>query len=196
MENNMVMSITEHQHISEMHDTLRRKLMESQRKEVTRIDSVRGAVLGSVVSENYDRAKEDLETYVEMKTAYPGFQERCERYVQHCVELIQAIKTKRNFPGLATLSLAKQQEIHAKVIEHFEELKRNLRQIEKVEREHKLADVRSTVWVLRMICQVAAAIVVVAFLKDLNSGMFSSAITVTDAFVDDASTWVVELISF
>jgi hypothetical protein len=177
-----------------MHESLRRKLQEAHRRDMGgRIGSVRASVLGLVVAESYDQAREHLGAYIEHKEAYPGFQQRAERYKQHCCELIQAIQTKRNFPGLASLSLAKQQEIHEKVLQHFEELKQNLKQIEKVEREHKVNDLRSTVWVLRAVCQVVAGLLVVTFIMDLQTGLFSSFFQVLNAALDDASTWVVNL---
>ncbi len=192
-----VVSLTEHHHLSEMHANLSRKLKEAQRKDSgDRMDSVRAAVMGAVVNENYDLAKDDLRAYVEFKTEYPDFQLRAERYVDHCCDLIQAIQVKRNFPGLASLSLAKQQEIHEKVLEHFEELKQNLKQIEKVEREQKINDMRSTVWVLRTICQATVGIALTGVFIDLKTGLFSSFFVVSNALIDDASSWIVNLIHF
>ena len=192
-----VVSLTEHHHLSEMHENLRRKLQEAHRKDIgERMNSVRTAVMGAVVGENYDEAKQELKSYVDYKSSYPLFQERASRYVDHCCDLIQAIQIKRTFPGLASLSLAKQQEIHEKVLEHFEELKQNLKQIEKVEREHKVNDMRTTVWVVRAACQVTVGIVFAAFLIDLQSGLFSSVFQVTNVAVDDISTWLVNLINF
>ncbi|NJL24682.1 MAG: hypothetical protein HC902_05615 [Calothrix sp. SM1_5_4] len=97
--------------------------------------SVCSGVLALVAQENYDRAKEDLQDYIDLKGSYPAFQGRVRRYVEHCTDLIQAIQTKRDFPGWASLSLSKQQEIHEKVLEHYEELKQNLKHIEKIERD-------------------------------------------------------------
>jgi ribosome-binding protein aMBF1 (putative translation factor) len=192
-----IVSLTEHHHLSEMHESLRRKLQEAHRKDIAeRMNSLRSSVLGAVVSEDYDQAKEELKAYVDYKTNYPQFQERANRYVDHCSDLIQAIQTKRNFPGLASLSLAKQQAIHEKVLEHFEELKQNLKQIEKVEREHKVDDLRTTVWVLRAACHVTFAIFAAAFVIDMQSGLFSSFFQVTNVAVDDASTWLIKLINF
>ncbi len=195
MEGNAIsaVSLVEHNHLTEMHASLRRKLLEAHRKDQARMDSVRTSVLRAVVDENYEAAKNELKDYVEIKTNFPGFQVRADRYVDHCCELIHAIQTKRNFPGLASLSLAKQQEVHEKVLAHFEELKQNLKLIERVEREHKLTDMRSTVWVVRTATQVAAMILIVAFVIDVNAGMFTSAVKVIDSIVDDASTWVVNL---
>jgi hypothetical protein len=189
-------SVTELAHISEMQDELRKKLVESSRKDLGRMDSLRTSILQLVVNENYERAVDEMVAYVDLKTSYPNFQERVRRLVQHCSELIQAVKTKRNFPGLSALSLAKQQEIHEKVLEHFEELKQHLRQIEKVEREHKLDDVRSTVWVIRAVAQATVLIFVVALLLDIKSGRFGSLMSVTEGYLDKASEWLVNLIKF
>ena len=197
MENALsAVTIVEHNHLSEMHASLRRKLQDSQKKDQARMDSIRSTVLGSVVGENYDRARTELEDYVLSRTSFPGFQDRAQRYADHCSELIHAIKMKRNFPGLAALSLAKQQEVHEKVIQHFEELKHNLKLIERVEREHRLNDLRSTVWVVRTAAQVAVGIVAMAFMIDLRAGMFSSAITVIDVALDGTTTWFVNLFGF
>ncbi len=114
------LSVLEHTHLSEMQDNLRRKLQEAQKKDVGRGDGLRRPVLTMVVTENYDGAKDRMQAYVEDLSQYPSFQDRVERYMRHCGELIQAIQTKRNFPGLASLSLSLQQEIHEKVLEHFE----------------------------------------------------------------------------
>lgn len=193
MDSKASITIMEVAHANEMQADLRRKLQESTRNDSGgRIDSLRGTVLSQVVSESYERATEDLQAYVAHKSAYSEFQSRVERYVQHCLELIQAIETKRNFPGLASLSLSKQQELHEKVIEHFEELKQNLKHIEKVERDHKLSDIRTTVWVLRSFSYAVAAIVLTAFFLDLRSGMLSSTVSVTSELLDGVSTWVVQ----
>jgi hypothetical protein len=187
-------SILEHQHIAEMHESLRRKLQEATHTDAGRIDGLRNAILALVVGELYDRAREELQNYVALKKTFPGFQERAERYVSHGCDLIQAIQTKRSFPGLGSLSLAKQQEIHEKVLEHFDELKQNLKMIERVEREQRLTDVRSTVWVLRALCQTTAAVMVVYFLIDLQDGVFVTTFKVIDHWVNDLSTWLVNLI--
>ncbi len=189
-------TLIEHNHLAEMHASLKRRLFESQRSDQSRMNSIRRSILGSVAHENYEYAKSELIGHVAHKTSYPDFQRRAERYVQHCCELIQAIETKRNFPGLAALALAKQQEIHEKVLEHFEELKQNLRMLEKIEREYRLADMRSTVWVLRAAVQCTVAIIAVAFIQDIEAGMFTTLIKVVNSTVDGISVWAVSLIGF
>ncbi len=187
-------SLVEFEHINELQQDLTRKMTESHKRDLGRIDSLRTAIPGMVLAENYERAKEELVAYVELKTAFPHFQQRVERLVQHCCELIQAIQTKRNFPGLAALSLAKQQEIQDKVIEHFEDLKVHIKQIENVERDTKLNDVRSTVWVVRAFCQGAVGICFAMFLMDVKNGEFGNLLLVTGSLVDGFTDWLVNLI--
>ena len=74
MNNNTIYSMTEYAHINEMQEDLRRKLGESARREIGHLDSLRKAILAMVVAENYERAKEELEGYVEVKDEYPEFQ--------------------------------------------------------------------------------------------------------------------------
>lgn len=189
------LTLLEHAHMAEMQADLSRKLQESSKKDSGgRGDQISRSILSAVVSEDYDGARNQLSDYVTDKEAFPAFQERVQRYVQHCTELIQAIQTKRNFPGLASLSLSRQQEIHEKVMGHFEELKQNLKHVERIERDHKLVDVRSTVWVLQSASATAAAIFAAAFMLDLKAGTLSSLIYTVNLWLDQASTWVVSFL--
>lgn len=189
-------TVAEVAHASEMQEDLKRKLSEATKAEAARVNTIRSAVLGMVVSESYDRAKDDLHRFVEVRAAFPNFQDRVVRHVQHCGDLIEAIKTKRNFPGLATLSLSKQHELHEKVLEHFEELKQSLRYIERAERDHKLEDVRSTVWVLKAASLTVGMIVAAMAIADLRSGLFTSSFSMVETLLEEASTWVVSHIPF
>lgn len=189
------LTVLEHTHIHEMQSELNRKLQESNKKDLGgKGDHLRRSVLAMVVAEGYDNAKSRLTDYVGEKDEFPAFQERAERYVQHCSELISAIQMKRNFPGLASLSLSRQQEIHEKVMEHFEELKHNLKQIERIERDHKLVDIRSTVWVVKSFSLWVGLIVFAAFVIDLQAGVLSSLIFSMNLWASEISTWFVNLI--
>ncbi len=183
-------SVLEFSQMNEMHENLRKKLTDVQRSDLGRMDSLRSTILSLVVSENYQSAQEELVAYIDLKEAFPLFQERAQRYLQHCQELIQAIETKRNFPGLATLSMAKQQEVHEKVLSHFEDLKSHLQQIERVERESRLTDVRSTVWVVKALAGGIFSIFLCGILLDYQSGQFDTAWTVFDHGIDDFVVWI------
>jgi len=115
---------------------LKEQLKAVSERELGRYGGLRRTILGYVVGEKYDDAKVQLARYVESKSYdYPSLGSRAEKFVKHGVELIQAIQTKRNFPGMGSLSLSKQQELNERVLTHFEELKQTLKTIERAERK-------------------------------------------------------------
>ena len=177
--------------VQEIQQELTKKLVQ---KDWGRHDSIRHTVLRRVVEAEYDEAIRDLESYVQSQSKYPAFQQKCQPYLKHCVELAYAIRTKRNFTGLSTMSLSKQQEIYEKVVDHFEELKRFLKQIEKVERDVRLVDIRSTVWVLRAWWQSCLVILGVAFFMEMSTGLHKSFFLVANTLVDNATTYVFNLL--
>lgn len=185
------LSVTEHEHASEMAETLRKRLREAQRRDNGEADSLRRQVLSLTVGESYETATKVLRSYVDGRTDFSDFQMRVQRHVEHCSELIQAIQMKRNFPGFGQLALSKQQEIHERVLHHFDELRGNLKQIEKIERDHRLTDVRSTVWVLQTMSVTVLAVCITWFMLDIYSGLLSSTIRVAGTFVDNVTTMIV-----
>ena len=156
----------------------------------------KATVLRLVISGEYETAAENIQGYIASKDQYREFQIRCESYVQHTSELISAIQNKRNLPGMGVFSLSKRQELAEKVLDHFEELKQYLKQIEKVEREVKLADARSTIWVLQALWQGTLMVFVVALLLDLNFGILKSFHIVTTQALDHVSNWFLKMIGF
>lgn len=189
METN-ALTITEQTHINEMEAKLKRRLKDAQRTELSADSSFRSRVLALTVGEDYEAAKESLFSYIRRRTDFPDFQTRAEIYARHCAELIDAINTKRNFQGFGALSLTKQQDIHERVLGHFEELKSTLRRIEKLERDHRRMDSRSTIWVLRAICATALGLCVAWFMQDLYSGLLSSTIHVANVVFDDLTVMI------
>ena len=164
----------ERERTTEIQDEISQKLVQHQNKEYVRPDSLRSAVLNQVVGNSYDIAIKELYLYVDMRNEYPNFQDRVQRYLDHCKDLIHAIDTKRNFPGLGALSLSKQQELYERVLDHFEELKATLKQIESVERDVQLADVRSTVWFMKAVVNSGFFVIVVGFCLEVVNGLGAS----------------------
>ena len=156
-------------------------------------NTLRHVVLRQVTDGLYDKATNELSAYLEYRKNYPSFVYRCKRYEDHCNDLILAIKAKRGFQGQVALSISKQQELHDRVLEHFDELKNYLKQIEKVEREVKLEDMRSTVWILQTLVQCVIVIFGIAFFLDLGGGMASSFITVVNKLLNDGANWIVQI---
>ena len=79
-------------------------------------------------------------------------------------------------------------------MDHFEELKRFLKQIEKIERDVRLVDIRSTVWVLQALWQSALIILCLAFFLEMSTGLHKSFFYVANSVVDGATTYVFKLL--
>ncbi|MGE0764709.1 MAG: hypothetical protein AB7N80_15650 [Bdellovibrionales bacterium] len=168
----------------------------SQTKDLGVNDSLRHVVLHNVATANYDLARREIDRYVAEKSNYPNFQHRVDRYRSYALDLVNGIEAKRNFPGLASLPLAKQQEIYEKVMEHFEDLKANLKQIERHEKEAKLDDIRSTSWVLKALMNSLFFIVAFGFAIDMKNGLAQSFTTVLDVVLSSAVESIFRLIGW
>lgn len=150
-------------------------------------NSLRYIVLNWTLGEHYDQAIEKLKYYLESESEYPNFKARCERYVNHAVDLIYAIRAKRNFPGIGSLTRAKQQELAEKFKSHLKELKEILKKIEQIEGDLRIADARSTIYVVKSFWWAVVALLTGAFLLEFYSGIAPTAYIV----IDDLSTKVV-----
>jgi len=92
------------------------------------------------------------------------------------------------------LSISKQQEIHDRVLQHFDELRDYLKRIEMVERDARLNDFKSTTWFIRTTFHCVVAILGFAFFLDLTKGTASSLALVVNQFLSEVATWFVNLI--
>lgn len=169
-------------------DLTKRLIKSSESKE--RIDSLHRLITTYVANNQYDTAKNEMNRYFKIKKAYPTMEQRSERYREHCINLINAIESKRTFPGLATLSLAKRQELFDKVINHFEELKVYLKQIDMVDKDILIEDMRSTVWVVKAVIHSVFFIMLLAFLIDVTTGLGQSFYIVLNAALEDLTSTV------
>lgn len=160
------------------------------RRELGRADTVRYNVLVFVVEENYDRAVYELKHFLDAPSEYPTFRKRTERFINHAVDLVNAIKAKRRFPGVHSLTMAKQQEIVDRFHDHFAELQATLKRIERIEQELKLEDVRSTILVVRTFVNAAFAIAVLAFILEGARGLLTNAMLVTDDTVMSITDYI------
>lgn len=159
-------------------------------------DSLRFKVLTLVLHEAYDRAIAELREFGESESAYPKFKDKVSRYVAHCVDLVFAIKTKRNFPGMNSLTRAKQQELMEKFKEHYKELQFMLRKIEKVETDLRVEDARSTIYVIRALWIAALCLGLVWFISEIVRGMAMTSAIVFEDFLDKGTAYLFELIGW
>ena len=145
-------------------------------------DGLRNAILSLIARENYSRAMDEIDSYVESKKDFPEYRVRTGHYVAHCKELIRAIEAKRSFAGIDNMTMSKQQALFDRAMEHFEQLKNTLAKMEKLYLEVKMDDVRSTVWVLKAVVYCTFAILALGVCMELSRGVVGSA----DILIDSA----------
>jgi hypothetical protein len=166
---------------------LRQQLKAVSEKDLGRNNSLRRVILAMVVAEDYEGAKTHIQSYVSERKDFPLFQIRVQKYMKHATELVHAIQTKRNFPGLGSLALNKQQEINERVLSHFEELKQTLKRIERAERENKLSDLRGTALFVSTVAHCMIFALIVSFTVAMQTGLMYSFTVVFEALVGDVT---------
>ena len=153
-------------------------------------DGIRSIILSNVAAENYDVAMTEIKKFVDSKDDYPQFRIRSERYLSYAGDLVNAIRAKRSFPGLHYLSMSKQQDLYDRAMSHFEDLKVTLKKVEQIEKEVRLDDVRSTVWVVKAIIFCVFAVFVLGFIIEVSRGIVPSASIVADDFFGHFTNFV------
>jgi hypothetical protein len=161
-----------------------------EKKDLGRADTLRFNVLTYVVEENYERAIQELQKFLESDFEYPKFKGRVERYIHHGIDLVNAIRAKRKFPGAQMLTMAKQQELNEKFAAHFSELQSVLKRVEHIQHDVRIEDIRSTVWIVKAVIHSAIAIAVVAFLLDINNGLMQTTMLVVDDIFLEITRWI------
>ena len=157
-----------------------RKKFALSQEDLGKPDSLRRNVLHKVTYEHYPAAIELLKDYKTAHPQFPDFIDQAERYLDYAVDLVNGIKAKKSFPGIANLPMNKQEELFARAYDHFEDLKATIKRVEKAELDVRLADRRSTVWVLRAIVHSTAAIVLLGLGLEIYHGTLGTAQVVID----------------
>lgn len=140
-----------------------------------RPETLRYNILSYVSKEEYDRSIKMLKDFIDKESEYPNFRLKVERYALHSIDLIFAIRTKRNFPGLSGMTLTKQQELKVKCKEHFSELSIVLQKIERCLEELRLDDAKSTKIVVKAVWLSLLTVFLAAAFLDLSHGMLGTA---------------------
>lgn len=153
-------------------------------------ESLRYNILSYVSKEEYDRSIKMLKDFIEKESEYPNFRLKVERYALHSIDLIFAIRTKRNFPGLSGMTLTKQQELKVKSKEHFSELSMVLQKIERCLEELRLEDAKSTKIVVKAIWLSLLTVFLAGVFLEFSNGLLATTYNViNDQF--DAIVFVV-----
>lgn len=157
-------------------------------------DSLRYNILTWVLDERYDRSIQEMRDFIEKPSDYPNFKDKAERYVSHAIDLIYAIKAKRNFPGIASLTRAKQQELREKFKEHFRELQIVMKKIEKIQVDLRIEDARSTIYVIRALWISGFAIAALAFVLEVVNGLAITSSVVVSDILGRGVDWLFNLV--
>lgn len=160
------------------------------RSDLGRPDSFRYSILTWVLDEKYDRAIEHLKDFIEGPSEYPNFKPRISRYVNHSIDLIYAIKAKRSFHGINSLTRAKQQELREKFKGHFRELQETLKTVEHIQGDLRIQDARSTIYVVRALWVSLVAIVFMAFWLEFVTDLGRTAYVVLNDLVSEVIDWI------
>lgn len=158
-----------------------------------RPDSLRFAILNFALSEQYDNAIDKLRGFLAGDSEYPNFKQRAERYVNHAIDLIYAIKAKRSFPGIGSLTRAKQQELNEKFKDHLKELKEIMKKIEHIEDDLRIADARSTIYVIKSLWWALVALITAGFIFEFFGGIAPTAYIVIDDMSNKLVAWLFSL---
>lgn len=170
--------------------------LDATRDQLGRADSLRYHTLRLVLDEKYDQAIQCLKDYLQTSSPYPDFISRITRFVNHAIDLVHAIKAKRNFPGIHSLTRSKQFELREKFREHFDELQFVLSRIEKVENNLRINDVRSTLYVVRALWMATMCILFVALLMDIMGGLGLTTSLVAGDLIDKGVAGLFNLVGF
>lgn len=160
------------------------------RDDLGKADTLRYNVLTFVLEENYEKAVKELRKFLDTDFEYPNLKERVERYILHSIDLVNAVRVKRSFPGAHMLTMAKQRELNEKFINHLSELQFVLKKVEEIQRDVRLVDVRSTVFVVRAGIYSMIVLAAVGFFLDFQRGLFTTAIVVTDDLFQEFTNWL------
>ena len=162
------------------------KINDIDASDLGRPDTIRYNVLTFVINEEYDRAIKTLKEFLESDSEYPNFKVKVERYLLHSIDLIYAIRTKRNFPGISSLTRTKQQELRDKFKEHFKELRFSMKKIEDCLEELRLNDVRSTNIVIKAFWLSVVVLFVAGLSFELINGLGHSFEIVFNDYLEKA----------
>lgn len=143
-------------------------------------DTLRYGVLTAVIDERYDQAIEDIKKNLKEDSIYPDYHSKADRLLNHMIDLVYATKAKRNFPGVSSLTRPKQQELREKYLQHFRELQQVIKRIENIESGLRVADAKSTIYIVRALWLAGFAIGGVAFFLEFIRGLARTSFVVID----------------
>lgn len=107
-------------------------------------------VLSCAAQAQYERAINELDMVHVGLEDYKEFEVRARRYIDHSKSLVEAIKLKFTACMSEQASKSVQKELGDKIIDHFHELRKSVRAIEKIQKSVRSQDMSSTALFLRI----------------------------------------------
>lgn len=159
-------------------------------------DSLRYLVVNLVTNEKYEKAIEELKLFMNSESEYPQFKQKTERYIKHSIDLIYAIKAKKNFPGLNQLTRAKQQELRDRFKEHLRELVFVLKKVEQIERSMMIEDAKSTLLVIKAGVIAVFCILLLWFFIEIYKGLAFTSFLVIEDVITKSINFVFNFFNF
>lgn len=151
-------------------------------------------VLHYVSDSQYEEAIQLLQKFASIKSEYPNYKVKTERFIRHSIDLVHAIRSKKNFPGYNMLTRSKQQEVGDKITDHFNELQNTLSKINLVLLQLKKEDLRSTMWVFRAVVYSTWFLLIVALVLEITGGLYRVGYSVFEDSANKALDWFFSLI--
>ena len=168
----------------------RKQELQSNKGEMGPADSLKYNVVFHVVREEYERAIDELEKFRDQDFEYPKLSSRISGYICHAIDLVNAVRSKRSFPGFKNLPAAKQKDLSEKYQLHFDDLQVTLDHIEKIQLDESMEDIRATVWVVKTAAIAVAVVCGVAFALEISNNLLGTVIAVIDEGFSSISDWI------
>lgn len=169
------------------------KKQEIQFREMS-VAELNTAVLAAVSAGSFDEAVDILHAFLNQPSPYPRFKVEMERIVLHCVDLVNAIRAKKSFPGMSSLTRAKQRDLSDRANEHFTELQSTIAKMHKKVGRLTNEDARSTLWVVRASFYALVFMAIVSFVVELFGGFAAVIETVLDGYILKGVDWLMRLV--
>ncbi len=149
-----------------------------------RLDGFRYSILSLVVEGRYDTAIAEISYHTTSEYKLPVFKARAQRYLSHCEELIRAVESKIKFCQTRTITRSQKHELYVMVIKHFRDLTDSLKKIERIENDIRVADLKSTVWVLKAFIMCVGVIILIGMIREGILTMKEPILVVTDDAIE------------
>lgn len=162
------------------------KLQIQLEQKIQNLSGIRHLILKHVIEGEYKRSKEEIKKYAEMKQQFTRFVIRTEPYIKHSIDIINTIETKRQFLNIkGIINRSRQREMFSSILEHFDELKRFMNKTMEIAKEEELNDLKSTVFVLKVLSLCIFGLFVISFLILESISMLKSFYVIMDSFAND-----------